>query len=57
VVKSQLLGAVPEDVELFSTFGGNPVACAAALAVLAVIEDEGLVANAAKVGSYLRQAC
>ena len=55
VVKSQLLGAVPEEVELFSTFGGNPVACAAALAVLAVIEDEGLVANAAKVGSYLRQ--
>ncbi len=55
VVRSQLLGAVPEEVELFSTFGGNPVACAAALAVLAVIEDEGLLANAAKVGSYLRQ--
>ena len=53
-VRSQLLGAVPEEVELFSTFGGNPVACAAALAVLAVIEDEGLVANAATVGSYLR---
>jgi 4-aminobutyrate aminotransferase-like enzyme len=55
VVRSQLLDAVPEDVELFSTFGGNPVACAAALAVLAVIEEEGLLANAAKVGSYLRQ--
>jgi 4-aminobutyrate aminotransferase-like enzyme len=55
VVRSQLLGAVPEETELFSTFGGNPVACAAALAVLAVIEDEALVANAAKVGSYLRQ--
>jgi 4-aminobutyrate aminotransferase-like enzyme len=55
VVRSQLLAAVPEEVELFSTFGGNPVACAAALAVLAVIEDEGLLANAAKVGSYLRQ--
>src|SRR6267154_1220026 len=54
-VRSQLLGAVPEEVELFSTFGGNPVACAAALAVLAVIEEEGLVANAAKVGSYIRQ--
>ncbi len=53
-VRSQLLGAVPEKVELFSTFGGNPVACAAALAVLAVVEEEGLVANAAKVGSYLR---
>jgi len=55
VVRSQLLAAVPEEVELFSTFGGNPVACAAALAVLAVIEDEGLVANAAEIGSYLRQ--
>lgn len=55
VVRSQLLAAVPEEVELFSTFGGNPVACAAALAVLAVIEEEGLVANAAEVGSYLRR--
>ncbi len=55
VARSGLLGAVPEEVELFSTFGGNPVACAAALAVLAIIEDEGLVANAARVGSYLRQ--
>src|SRR5580698_3408780 len=55
VVRSQLLAAVPEEVELFSTFGGNPVACAAALAVLAVIEDEGLLASAANVGSYLRQ--
>ncbi len=55
VVKSRLLEAIPEEVELFSTFGGNPVACAAALAVLAVIEDEDLVASAGKVGSYLRQ--
>jgi 4-aminobutyrate aminotransferase-like enzyme len=55
VVRSPLLAAVPEETELFSTFGGNPVACAAALAVLAVIEDEGLVASAAETGSYLRQ--
>jgi 4-aminobutyrate aminotransferase-like enzyme len=54
VVKSQLLEAIPEEVELFSTFGGNPVACVAALAVLDVIEDEGLVTSAAKVGSYLK---
>jgi 4-aminobutyrate aminotransferase-like enzyme len=53
VVKSDVLAAVPEETELFSTFGGNPVACAAALAVLAVIEDEGLVENAAEVGGYL----
>jgi 4-aminobutyrate aminotransferase len=37
-----------------STFGGNPVACAAALATIAVIE-EGLVANAADVGAYLKE--
>jgi 4-aminobutyrate aminotransferase-like enzyme len=55
VVKSVLLDAIPEEVELFSTFGGNPVACAAALAVLAVIDDEDLVANARNVGTYLRQ--
>ncbi len=55
VVRSQLLASVPEQTELFSTFGGNPVACAAALAVLDIIEDEGLVRNAAEVGSYLRQ--
>ena len=55
VVKSQLLDAIPEEVELFSTFGGNPVACAAALAVLAVIDDEDLVANAGQAGAYLRQ--
>jgi 4-aminobutyrate aminotransferase-like enzyme len=37
----------------FSTFGGNPVAAQAALAVLDVIEDERLVEHAARVGSRL----
>ena len=37
-----------------STFGGNPVACAAALAVLDTIQGEGLVANAAARGDQLR---
>ena len=36
-----------------STFGGNPVACAAALAVLDTIEREGLLAQAAAVGERL----
>jgi acetylornithine/succinyldiaminopimelate/putrescine aminotransferase len=36
-----------------STFGGNPLACTAALAVLTTIEKERLVDNAANVGSYL----
>lgn len=38
---------------LGTTFGGNHLACAAALAVLDVIEDENLVENAATVGEYL----
>ncbi|MBA2419055.1 MAG: acetylornithine transaminase [Nocardioidaceae bacterium] len=37
-----------------STFGGNPVATAAALAVIDVIESEGLLANARVVGEHLR---
>lgn len=41
--------------QLGTTFGGNHQACAAALAVLDVIESEGLVENAAKVGDYLMQ--
>jgi acetylornithine/N-succinyldiaminopimelate aminotransferase len=38
---------------LGTTFGGNHLACAAALAVLEVIEKDGLVANAAETGRYL----
>jgi acetylornithine/N-succinyldiaminopimelate aminotransferase len=36
-----------------STFGGNPIACAAALAVLDTIERDGLLASATDVGTYL----
>ncbi len=36
-----------------TTFGGNPVACAAALAVLDALEKDGVLENAAKVGAYL----
>jgi acetylornithine aminotransferase len=39
--------------QLGTTFGGNHLACAAALAVLDVIEGEGLIENARKVGDYL----
>ena len=39
-----------------STFGGNPVAAAAGLAVIGVIEAEGLLENAVKVGELLREA-
>jgi len=40
-------------MEFFSTFGGNPVACAAGLAVLDVLEEENLQQNALRVGAYL----
>ncbi len=36
-----------------TTFGGNPVACAAALGVLDAIEQEDVLGNAARVGAYL----
>ena len=36
------------------TYGGNPVACAAAIATLQVVEEEGLVANSAAQGERLR---
>ncbi|MFE5970083.1 acetylornithine transaminase [Streptomyces sp. NPDC056463] len=38
-----------------STFGGNPVACAAGLAVLDTIETEGLLAHVVRVGERLRR--
>ncbi|WP_064710058.1 aspartate aminotransferase family protein [Rhizobium bangladeshense] len=40
----------------FNTFGGNPVSCAAAMAVLDVIKEENLVENARDVGEYTRDA-
>ena len=39
-----------------STFGGNPLACAAAIAVLSVIERDGLVGHAAEIGGVLHEA-
>ncbi len=40
-------------MEYFNTFGGNPVACAVGLAVLDVLIEEQLMANALAVGDYL----
>src|SRR2546429_1275598 len=39
-----------------SPFGGNPLACTAALAVLRTIEDEGLVGHAAEIGELLQES-
>ena len=41
---------------LGTTFGGNHLACTAALAVLDIIENEHLVENAAKMGDYFKEA-
>jgi 4-aminobutyrate aminotransferase-like enzyme/aminoglycoside phosphotransferase (APT) family kinase protein len=54
VTRPEILEPLASQTDLFSTFGGNPVACAAGLAVLDVIEDEDLLSNAEDVGSYLR---
>lgn len=44
----------PRHFQLGTTFGGNHLACAAALAVLEVIESEKLMGNAVMIGKYLR---
>ena len=41
---------------LGTTFGGNHLACTAAIAVLDIIENEHLIENAAKIGEYFRNA-
>ncbi|MCP5085196.1 MAG: aminotransferase class III-fold pyridoxal phosphate-dependent enzyme [Rhodobacteraceae bacterium] len=55
VTTPDILNAFVEETGLFSTYGGNPVACAAGMAVLDVIENEGLLANARVTGDYLRE--
>jgi 4-aminobutyrate aminotransferase-like enzyme/Ser/Thr protein kinase RdoA (MazF antagonist) len=54
VTRPEILDAFAEETGLFSTFGGNTVACAAGAAVLDVIEEEGLMNNARRTGDYLR---
>jgi 4-aminobutyrate aminotransferase-like enzyme len=53
ITRSEIVDRFASSARLFSTFGGNPVAARAAIAVLDVIEDERLIANAEKVGSRL----
>ena len=54
VTRGEIVDRFGASTTFFSTFGGNPVACAAALAVLDVLEDEGLVGHAVTVGDRLR---
>ena len=53
ITRRELAQRFSPDGEFFSTFGGNPVAAAAALAVLEVMDDERVVENARVVREYL----
>ncbi|CAE8613281.1 unnamed protein product, partial [Polarella glacialis] len=53
VTSRKVAEAFNNGLEYFNTFGGNPVCCAAGLAVLDILRDERLQENAADVGCYL----
>lgn len=53
LAKSDVLAAFSDEIPYFNTFGGNPVAMAAAQAVLQVIEQEGLQEHSRIVGGQL----
>ncbi|QVL21008.1 aspartate aminotransferase family protein [Pseudomonas qingdaonensis] len=54
VFRGEVLDAFGRTARYFNTFGGNPVSCAAANAVLDVIQGEGLMTNCAAVGEYFK---
>ena len=53
-MRPELVAEFGSKARYFNTFGGNPVAAAAGMAVLDVIEDEGLQDNALRVGKILK---
>lgn len=53
ITTAEIAASFDNGMEFFSTFGGNPVACAAGLAVLDVLEEEQLQERALRVGGYL----
>jgi 4-aminobutyrate aminotransferase-like enzyme len=55
ITTPEIAASFDTGMEFFSTFGGNPVACAAGLAVLEVVEAEHLMENARRVGDHLRR--
>jgi 4-aminobutyrate aminotransferase-like enzyme len=55
VARAEFLERFAREARYFNTYGGNPVACAAGLAVLDIIRDEGLMENALVVGEHLKR--
>jgi 4-aminobutyrate aminotransferase-like enzyme/Ser/Thr protein kinase RdoA (MazF antagonist) len=55
VTTREIAASFADGMEFFSTFGGNPVSCAAGLAVLDVLKDERLQENALHVGRQLKR--
>ncbi|HXN93752.1 MAG TPA: aminotransferase class III-fold pyridoxal phosphate-dependent enzyme [Candidatus Acidoferrales bacterium] len=53
VTTPEIANSFNNGMEFFSTFGGNPVACAAGLAVLDVLEEENLQQHALRIGEHL----
>ena len=54
VTTPKVVASFDTGMEYFNTFGGNPVSCAVASAVLDVIEEEELQAHARDVGAHLK---
>ena len=52
VTSLETMAAFRQSFRYFNTFGGNPVSCAAAMAVLDEIEERNLVAHAGEIGAY-----
>jgi 4-aminobutyrate aminotransferase-like enzyme/Ser/Thr protein kinase RdoA (MazF antagonist) len=56
ITRPEILDHFMEHTAFFSTFGGNNVSCAAGLAVLDVLDNEELIANATAIGNYFKAA-
>jgi 4-aminobutyrate aminotransferase-like enzyme len=54
VTTREIADSFANGMEYFNTYGGNPVSCAVGMAVLDVIEEEGMQQHALEVGSYLK---